>query len=177
MAEEKDEQEEKPQKKGSVVVLAGVVVVMSAVAVGLGYGIATVIKQAQMAGPAVTAMQKPDGGEDKEGEEKAAKAGGFDDTAKAVAVLEPIIVTLPDNDNTWVRLEMAILLDGDAEAPSDYDKVQIANDVSGFLRTMQLDKVFYPSGYLHLKEDLLDRVRLSAGDSARDVMILSLVAE
>lgn len=170
-----EEPEEKPKKKASPIIVAGVVAVMSVVAVGAGYGIAAVVKQAQMPGKASTVAEAQTTGDDDD--EATNDVGSAHRDANSVAVLDPIIVTLPDNDNTWLRLEMAIVLDASSNTPDEYEKAQMANDVSGFLRTMQLDKVFYPSGYLHLKEDLLDRVRLSAGEGVRDVMILSLVAE
>lgn len=163
------------EKKTPFAVLAGVVVLMSAVAVGAGYGIAGVINQAldntgaPVAGSVVADVGAPnaanrDGGHGRRGD-------------RPVAVLEPIIVTLPDNDNTWLRLELALVMDPDSALPSEYERATIASDLSGFLRTLELGKVFQPSGYLHLREDLLDRARLASGAAVSDVMIISLVAE
>lgn len=178
-------------KKSSPIVLILVMAVMSAVAVGSGYGISSVFK-----GGGVTAAKTADAGggpvasglrNDRHGDGAADKDahGGDEDTHGGVSgtghaslvKLDPIIATLPQNGNTWLRLELALVLDVSMPAPDQIGLTQISSDISGLLRSIDLDHVSRPSGYVHLKEDLLDRARMTSGEVIKDVMIVSLVAE
>jgi len=180
----------KPEgKKSSPIVLIAVMAVMSVVAVGAGYAVSTVFKgkaameapSAEIAAVTPAANKKNDrhdgGGSVKKDDAQSKAKEGDSGGRRSVVKLDPIIVTLPQNGNAWLRLELALILGGQAEQPGEVELVQIASDVSGMLRTMELQHISMPSGYVHLKEDLLDRARMTAGETIKDVMIVSLVAE
>ncbi len=96
---------------------------------------------------------------------------------KTIVALGPIIVGLSGSQNTWLRIEMAVVADGDADLKDPVVKGRIASDIAAFLRNITLSQISGPSGFLHLKDDLLDRARLSTDGKVDDVMISTLVVE
>ena len=94
-----------------------------------------------------------------------------------VSVLDPIIVILRNSDNTFLRLELAVVLADDAPSLSTEDKLNLKSELSAYSRTLSLRQISGPSGYLHFRDDLLDRVRLIVESAVEDVLVLSMVAE
>ena len=102
---------------------------------------------------------------------------GLEASSGLVEKLDPIIVALSDSQNTFLRLELAVVT-GSTDALNDAEKkVRLVNDISAFARTLSLDQISSPSGYIHFREDIIDRARISTGILIKDVLILSMVAE
>ncbi len=54
---------------------------------------------------------------------------------------------------------------------------EITEDIIAYLRTVPMSDLEGPSGFLHLREDLNDRVRIRSGGKVREVVIQTLVLE
>lgn len=94
-----------------------------------------------------------------------------------VSVLEPIIVILRNSDNTFLRLELAVVLGPGSAFLTTEEKLMLKSEISAYSRTLSLRQISGPSGYLHFREDLLDRVRLATKSDIEDVLVLAMVAE
>ena len=170
-AEPKEEEQEEAPKKASPLVSIGVVAVLSVASVGLGYFMGQMIQGASQPAAKMAAA-----GADSHGAETAGHGGELSHGSQTV-MLEPIIVTLPKNNNTWLRLELALVLEDGTSAPDDTAKAHILADIAQYLRSSDMNLLYTPSGYLHLQDDLLDRARLATEGSVSDVLILTMVAE
>lgn len=89
--------------------------------------------------------------------------------------LPAIVTNLASPQKTWIRLEASILA-GDSPEISALTAV-IAEDVVAFLRTVPLEQIEGPSGFLHLREDLNDRARIRSGGKVRELVVQSLMLE
>ncbi|MEM7289378.1 MAG: flagellar basal body-associated FliL family protein [Pseudomonadota bacterium] len=123
---------------------------------------------------------------DEEKEEKKAKADEKDEDmedAEApsnpdnIIALDPILTVLQDSDNVFMRLELAIVLNERADEFDTESKLRLHSDLSALSRTLTLRQISGPSGYLHLRDDLIDRARLISDGIIKDVLVLSMVAE
>ena len=95
-------------------------------------------------------------------------------TPVALARLEPILTNLAHPSDTWVRTELSLMSDaplpaGDAEA--------VGQDLLAFLRTLRLDQVEGPSGFLALREELDERAAMRTEGRVRRVLIRTLLFE
>jgi flagellar FliL protein len=176
---------EEEKKKGSIVVMLAAVAGLSLAAVGIGYMVGGMIRAQSTAGGSATTTDPA--------AEKAAKAAGHGETkaegdhgggdhgaaggAGATIIMEPIIVTLPKSNNSWLRLETAVVVGEGKASPNEAARAQILAQVSAYLRTTDMGQVYGPSGYLHLHEDILDIARRVTDGAVSEVLILSLVAE
>ena len=178
--EETDEEDGKPKSQLVPTIIAFVVI--TAVAAGAGWFLggdfstrglpeekvaSVVVKKADMMGEE---GGHGEGGE--EGEEGAVKHSG-----PTIAILNPIVSSLSDPNGVWLRLEVAVIFGEGKHYEGEIDKVSLQNDIVAYLRTIDSDLISGPSGFVHLHEDLVDRVRMTTGGRAEDVKILSLVAE
>ncbi|HXF55710.1 MAG TPA: flagellar basal body-associated FliL family protein [Hyphomicrobiaceae bacterium] len=95
----------------------------------------------------------------------------------SLKALPPITTNLVDQKSTWVRLEAAIVLEG--EPPADIDVLggKVADDIMAFLRTVQLAQIEGPSGLQNLREDLNDLVRIRSAGKVRELVLQSLIVE
>ena len=177
--ESKQKDEEEAPKKASPLVAIGVVALLSVAAVGLGYFMGQMIQgSGQLDGKMATA--NADGGHGAaagHGEEGGDGHGAQPSHGSQTVMLDPIIVTLPKNNNTWLRLELALVLEDGKSAPDETARTRILADIAHYLRSSDMNLLYTPSGYLHLQDDLLDRARLATEGSVSDVLILTMVAE
>lgn len=91
--------------------------------------------------------------------------------------LDPILVMVEGEGKTFVRLELVVIPHEDEDLDDETTKLKLNSELSSFIRTLNLDILSGPSGYLHFREDILDRIQLSTQGRAKDVLIMSLVAE
>lgn len=172
---------DEPQKKESIVPLLAALGIVSVLAVGAGWFLGGQLA----AGNQTAAMQDA---AEKEPEKKAEKKEDKEKTDNVAAEykkggdpkivrLDPIIVSLAGNSGTFLRMELAIILKDGADAQSDEDRLRIGSELAAFTQTMSIDQISGPSGFMHLREDLLDRARLSTAGAAQDVLVLSWVSE
>jgi flagellar FliL protein len=91
--------------------------------------------------------------------------------------LSPIVTNLASPAHSWIRLE-AMLVTESLQAPdASVLEAQITEDIVAFLRTLALVQIQGPSGFQHLREDLIDRVRVRSGGKVRDLVVQSLIVE
>ncbi len=173
MASSKTDEVEQGAKKESGAGFLVAMVLGTFLALGSGWFVGTLMM------PSKTSVQKP-AMEQKETNEKGDSESEESNPVAAsenVATLEPIIVILRNSENTFLRLELAIVMHDDAPTLSTEDKFLLKSELSAYSRTLSLRQISGPSGYLHFRDDLLDRVRLISETGVKDVLVLSMVAE
>ena len=170
-----------PGKMGQILVF----LVMTLFAMGAGYGASVVLQnmqaqsliddqQAAAAGGHGEAATAAAGGHGAE-----APASGHDETpvppGSLVTMEIPAIITnLAAPRETWIRLELAVRFVGN---PSPQLIEDIHQDLLAFVRTMRLEQIEGPSGYLHFKSDLAERAAIRSGGAARSVLVKVLLFE
>ncbi len=100
----------------------------------------------------------------------------FSNSERNVVELETILVALHDSDNIWVRMQLVVVSTSEADLDSAEIKARIHADITAFVKTLTLAQISGPSGFIHLKEDLLDRARLATNGQVEDLMIISILA-
>ena len=143
-------------------------VLVSVLAVGAGWFVAGQIKPK----PEVAEDEQPKTLAKKE-EKKKKKEKQPENFIK----LEPILTKLSKSNGKWIRLELGILADAEAKLGDPEKKLVLVDHMSAFLRTLTLSQISGPSGYMHLREDLIDRAKLATDGLAKEVLVLSLVTE
>ena len=91
-------------------------------------------------------------------------------------ILPPVITNLATPDS-WVRMEAILVYDGaDGKLPSTLP-AEITEDILALMRTLTLSHVAGPSGFLHLKGDIVERANQRSEGRVSDVLISTLVFE
>lgn len=101
-----------------------------------------------------------------------AKAGRI--TALTSVKLEPIITNIADPKDTWIRLELAVQFES---APEQSTVDLVTEDLLTFVRTLRLEEISGPSGFLHFKSDLAERAAIRSEGKAKSVLIKVLLFE
>lgn len=91
-----------------------------------------------------------------------------------VVYLEPLTTNLAGPTGTWVRMELALVFDGEADGAMAF---QIQQDVLDYLRTVKIHQIEGASGFRHLKTDLEERAALRSEGKVRSVLIRTLLFE
>lgn len=97
------------------------------------------------------------------------------DNTKLVT-LTPVIAELPDSDNTWLRIEASVVVDATTVGESVV-AAEVAADIAAYLRSTTLVQLEGPSGYINLRQDLVDRARIRAPGKVKDLVIHGMVLE
>jgi flagellar FliL protein len=94
-----------------------------------------------------------------------------------VKAIPPIIVNLSSPSSMWLRIEGAVIFDG--EAPPDVDAlaVQISGDALAYLKTVNIRQIEGASGLLHLREDLTERAKTRSEGKVREFVIQAFAVE
>jgi flagellar protein FliL len=168
-----------PAKKGpSLAVQAGLLVVLTLAAVGMGWFAGGRLGPAFPAGEQqAAAASGHEGGHgagaladsgDGHGEEHAAPGH------PTIIPLAPINTSLAAPDDVWVRMELSLEF---KEAPEPGLADSIHQDILAFIRTVKLHQIEGASGFLHLRADLDERARLRSEGKAVRVLIRTLLFE
>lgn len=162
-----------PKKKESPLGLIIGLVVITVIALGAGWFLGGQLggSSAPPEKPEAKAEESEKTEKKEEGEEEEQVAAG------PIIKLEPIIVALPDDNNTFLRVELVLIAKPETDINNAETKLKLTNDISAFIRTLTLNQISGPSGYLHFREDLLDRARLTTEGAVKELLIMSLVAE
>ena len=91
--------------------------------------------------------------------------------------LPPIVANLSGSERSWIRIEAALIMEGDQSAEAKLLATQITEDIIAFLRTVPLTQIQGASGFQHLREDLNERARVRSGGKVQDVIIQALIIE
>ena len=173
MAEEEENDLIAPEpKKSSIVPLIISLVVVTGAAAGAGWFLSGMLSEKKMT---ETAEVMPAKKSEKE-EKKESKDNKDAALSGSVVKLDPLIVKL-DRNNTFLRLELAIIAKEDEYLHGEETKARIGAEIATFARTLTLQQISGPSGYLHLREDLLDRAQLATEGKIKELLIMSMVAE
>jgi flagellar FliL protein len=97
--------------------------------------------------------------------------------AAEIRNVPPVITNLAGPHRVWVRLESSIVLAGEPTAEDDLLAAKIGEDLLAFLRTISPTDIEGASGFQHLREDLVERVRVRSNGRARDLVIHSFIVE
>ena len=90
--------------------------------------------------------------------------------------LSPIVTNLASPEKAWIRLEASVVVEGegvDVKALS----ATITEDTVAYLRTLSLPLIEGASGYLHLREDLNERVRVRTAGKIRELIVHTMIVE
>ena len=180
------QEEEKPPKKTSLVIHIVTFLIVTGAAVGAGFG-ASVFLKAKDTHQTDAKMDDAELGEqhastnkdtmvDGHSDEGDEKSGAQLTSAKLryAKSLAPILTNLAAPSDVWVRLEVAILVEGSAE---DELTEQIHQDLFAYMRTVKLHHVEGPSGYINLKAELKERAAIRSQGKVKDVLVRTLVFE
>lgn len=91
--------------------------------------------------------------------------------------LPPIVATLAEPKNVWVRLETAIVLDRAALPEADRHVRDITGDVLAYVRTLSLPQLQGASGLHHLREDLNERAAIRSKGRVQELIIQTMVLQ
>jgi len=92
--------------------------------------------------------------------------------------LPPIVTNLGAPPDTWVRLEVSVVMDANGAGPKgDVVGGEIATDFLGFMRTVTLDQLQGPVGLQNLRHDLAERASVRSGAKVTEVIFKTLVLQ
>jgi flagellar protein FliL len=154
-----------PVKQGpSIAIQAGLLVAMTGAALGIGW----------MSGVYLNGQQQPlpaaEEAAPKAVETKAAEQIG----EIGVMYLDPVVTNLAGPVDMWVRLEIALVFDGEPDAMIAH---QIHEDTLSYLRTVKSHQVEGASGFQHLRADIEERARLRSEGRVTRVLLRTLLFE
>jgi len=95
----------------------------------------------------------------------------------AIKKLAPVVTNLAASETDWVRLEASIVYKGGFEFNPDLIAAEARQDILAYLKTITLAQIQGPSGLLHLREDLNERVRLRSKGMIQELVLETLVVQ
>jgi flagellar FliL protein len=156
-----------PRKGPSLAIQAGMLLLVTVAAVGMGWLSGGYLKGA--AGPSVV----PAAPENAAGAEHAAAAEA-PGTGPMLVTLAPITTNLASPADTWIRLEASVVYDAPQPQSMSDD---IHQDLLAMLRTLKMHQIEGASGYQHLKADIEERAAMRSGGHAKQILIRTLLVE
>jgi flagellar FliL protein len=90
--------------------------------------------------------------------------------------LAPVVTNLASSDDAWVRLESALVMNS-TDGASDVLAGEIRQDILAYLRTVSLAQIQGPSGLLHLRADLNERLQIRSKDAVKELVIQALIVQ
>jgi flagellar FliL protein len=87
-----------------------------------------------------------------------------------------VVTNLASSDDAWVRLESALVM-ASADGANDVLAGEIRQDILAYLRTVSLAQIQGPSGLLHLREDLNERVQIRSKGAVKELVIQALIVQ
>ncbi len=155
-----------PAKEGfkSLILTLGVLTFLSAL-IGGGFGISIVsniekrVEDKYRSNPQPSAEARPYSGD------------------IAIRKLAPVVTNLAGSETDWVRLEASIVYKGDFELNPELLAAETRQDVLAYLRTVTLAQIQGPSGLLHVREDLNERVKIRSKGAIQELVLESLVVQ
>jgi len=170
--------EQEPKRGPSLVVQIVVLLVLTAVAAGIGWFSGGFLGKSQPpaqateaeAGHGPTADTAAEAGHGQAGDTDAAAA-----LSSRIVDLMPITTNLAVPDTIWIRLELSLVFDKEPEDPELASMIQ--QDIMAYIRTVKLIQVQGASGYQHLKSDILERANIRSQGLVKDVLVRTMIFE
>jgi len=171
--------EPEPKRGPSLVVQIAVLLVLTAIAAGIGWFSGGFLGKSQPPAAATdaTANNPPPAADTATaaGHGQLAGAGNAAANSGRIVDLAPITTNLAMPDTIWIRLELSLVLD---KEPKDLDLVlTIQQDIMAYIRTVKLIQVQGASGYQHLKSDILERAKIRSQGLVKDVLVRTMIFE
>lgn len=94
-----------------------------------------------------------------------------------IVPIPPVVTTLAAPNGKWIRFEGSILVDPTGEHSPELLAEQSGEHVLAFLRTLKLEQLQGPSGFLALKNDLNDTVMTLSNGQVRGLLMHGLIVE
>jgi flagellar FliL protein len=169
-----------PQKKGpSLVMQIALLLGLTVVALGIGWGSGMYLTGQMPSKAASTPAAGGGHGEEAGGHGEDAGTGNTLNLIDAheqlgVVYLEPLTTNLAGPTGTWVRVELALVFDGEKDAAM---ALQVQQDILDYLRTVKIHQIEGASGFRHLKTDLEERAALRSEGKVKGVFIRTLLFE
>jgi len=161
--------------KASVMSVIVPVMLLTLIAGGGGFAVATMVGTGPASAPHAEAAAS-DGGNLAEPAEGAA-SDEHGENAGIIRQLAPIITNLASPKDVWMRIEVSIVIKPEAKAEQDLIAVKSSDQILALLRTVDLAQIEGASGFLHFREDINDLVRESSEHKVAQVLINSMVVE
>jgi flagellar FliL protein len=97
-----------------------------------------------------------------------------DITLKRIA---PVVTNLAGSETDWIRLEASVVYKAGFEFNPDLIAAEARQDILTYLRTVTLAQIQGPSGLLHVREDLNERVRIRTKGLVQELVLETLVVQ
>lgn len=94
-----------------------------------------------------------------------------------VVPFPPILTTLAEPKGKWIRLEGALLTLPSTEKAPEMLAEETGEQILAYLRTLRLAEIESPSGFLGLRDDLNETVKVMSEGQVRGVLIHGLIVE
>ncbi|MCB1503825.1 MAG: flagellar basal body-associated FliL family protein [Hyphomicrobiaceae bacterium] len=94
-----------------------------------------------------------------------------------ISTLDPIYVTLTGVDRTTLRLDAAIVFEGDDDTNRAALTAVIGQDFALYLKGLSTEQLDTTAGLEFVREDLNEIVQLRAGKLAREVVLKAIMIE
>lgn len=159
-------------KGPSLVVQIGVLAVLTLLAVGTGWFVGGMLRGE--VGSAEPAAKHGAPAADAHGEAPAEGEEVPLYSDPTIVDLVPVTTNLASPVDTWVRAEMAVHF---IRPPQPGVADAIHQDLLGYLRTVKLHQIEGPSGFQHLKADLLERANMISKGEVKEVLVRTLLFE
>lgn len=91
--------------------------------------------------------------------------------------LEPIVANLRHPRETFVRADIALILDEPDEAARTRLAAEVSGDIMAYLRTLDLARLEGASGLQFLREDLSERAAIRSEGRVRELILETLVVQ
>jgi len=161
-----------PRSGTSLVVQLGALVVMTLAAAGMGWVSGGFMVGKESGGePASHAAADAHGGGG-HGEESG--HGEQPPASETVIPLDAITTSIASPSDTWVRMEVSIVVDDpqDQELPG-----LVLQDLLAYIRTVKMHEIEGASGFRHLKQNLEERAAIRSDGHVKQVLIRTLLFE
>lgn len=156
-------------KKSPLIMTIASVAILTLVGAGGGWFVGGFI--APKIGKAVEAHAEA---EAKEGSKENAGLPKIDPKANGILQLDPVTANLAYPSTNWVRMEVALMFNGEPDVKMAED---IHQDLMTYMRTVSLQQLEGPRGFQYLRDDIQERVDLRSEGRVSKVMFRTFVIE
>jgi flagellar FliL protein len=158
-------------KKSTLIVTIVGVLIASVIAAGGGWFVGGLLApqslEMQAAATAIDNIEKNQGDE----EEEIPIAG---EEGPNLIRLQPITTNLAFPSDSWVRLEVSLVVKGEP----DIEMVELIHqDMLGYLRTLSLQQIQGARGFRYIREDLRERAVLRSRGNVENILVRTFVIE
>lgn len=173
--------EPEPKRGPSLVIQIAVLLVLTAVAAGIGWFSGGFLGHSQQPAAATDAVPTKVGHgaaadtATNAGHGAAAEANASATASSRIVDVAPITTNLAVPDTIWIRLELSLLFEKEPEDPEL--ALTIQQDIMAYVRTVKLIQVQGASGYQHLKSDILERAKIRSQGLVKDVLFRTMIFE